>query len=188
MIFGLGKPVTCQRCGVTIEKKQENIFDSTIRGKKKDGETLTLCGNCLMEKFGESLARFKFRAVVVYPQNNMGWNNSDANAYQFYTLKEMSDYHWTDDYIAALHDLLPPAGTRCSTCGAAASFTWVSPKMYFNDWSSSKINTKEKYEKTFVCGRCLLQEFRKKFLENHLKFDEFLPPVDGDSFGTPFEV
>ena len=188
MIFGLGKPVTCERCGVTLEKKKENIFDSTIRGKKKDGETLTLCGPCLMEKFGESLTRFKSRAVVVYPQNDMGWNNSDANAYQFYTLKEMKQYRWTEEYIASLNGLLPSDGTRCSLCGAAASFTWVSPGIYFNDWSSSKINKEENYEKTFVCGRCLLQEFRRKFLENNLKFDEFLPPADGDSFGTPFEV
>lgn len=186
MIFGSGKPTTCERCGVTLEKKQVNFYDSTIRGERQGGETLKLCSNCLFEKFGESLSRFKFRAIVVYPTNEMGWF-SKTNAYHFYTWEEMKEYRWTEDYITSLTGLLPPAGTRCSLCGDAASFTWVSPEMYYNDWSSSKVNQEGNFEKTFVCGRCLLREFKKKFIEYDLKFDEFLPPVDGDSFGTPTE-
>jgi len=195
MIFGLGKPTICERCGVTLEKKQVNFYDSSLRGARHDGETLKLCRNCLIEKFDESLARFKFRAVMVYPMAGTGWF-SKTNAYHFFTWEEMRENHgysksgetrWPEDYIVSLTGLLPPAGTRCSLCGDAALFTWVSPEIYFNDWSSAKVNKDGKYEKTFVCRKCLLREFRKKIIENDLIFDEFLPPVDGDSFGTPTE-
>jgi hypothetical protein len=196
MIFGLGKPTICERCGKTLEKKQVNFFDSTIRGARQDGETLKLCSNCLMEKFTESLARFKFRAIVVYPTVDRGWF-SKTNAYHFFTWEEMREIRgyssdgeanrWPEDYIASLTGLLPPAGTPCSLCGDTASFTWVSPEIYFNDWSSAKVNTEGRYEKTFVCRKCLLHEFRKKTRENNLIFDEFLPPTDGDGFGTPTE-
>lgn len=187
MFFGFGKSKSCQRCGSIIEKSQVNLFDSTLRGSNRAGETLEVCGNCLIDKFGDSLASFKSRAVVVYPTNSMGWLTK-PNAYQFYSFEEMKVYNWSEDFITSLDALLPPAGTRCSLCGGAASFTWVSPEIYFNDFSSGKLNRKGNYEETFLCGKCLLREFEKKCIDGNLTFDEFWPPVKGDSFGTPFEA
>ena len=187
MIFGFGKPKTCQRCGLTMEKGQVNLFDSTIRGRNINGEKSEVCGNCLIEKFDNSLANFNSCAVVVYPTNAMGWLTK-PNAYQFYSFEEMKDYRWSEDFITSLNALLPPVGTRCSLCGGVASFTWVSPEIYFNDYTSGNLNQKGNYEEKFLCNKCLLHEFKKKFIEGNLKFDEFLPPIDGNCFVTPFEV
>lgn len=187
MVFGFGKSITCQRCGSTIEKGQVNSFDSTIRGHNTAGESLKVCGNCLIEKFNDSLKSFNSRAVVVYPTNSMGWMTK-PNAYQFYSFEEMDSYGWEEDFITSLDSLLPSVDTKCSLCGDAASFAWVSPEIYFNDYSSGKLNQKGNYEEKFLCTKCLLREFKKKFIEGNLKFDEFLPPVEGESFGTPFEA
>jgi hypothetical protein len=182
-LFG-SSTVNCQRCSTPVDKKRINVFDSTIRGEARGGEKLKLCGSCLMAKVEESLACFKNRAVVIYPANKIG--KYPTNCYQFYKLD--LKYGWSKEYIEAVRAVLPPQNSVCASCGFAASFNFVSPEIVFLNPFSEKVNQRGNYQEKFLCAKCLASEFKKKFDESNLYFDEFLPPTVDDSFGINFQV
>ena len=61
-------------CGAMTPKRLLNTFDSTVRGERPGGEKLDLYRACLLKKFREYLDHYPFRAVVVYPCQEV-WRN-----------------------------------------------------------------------------------------------------------------
>lgn len=178
---------TCDVCGKSLAKDQINIFDSTFRGSRKTGEKIILCRDHLVSKFSEYVLSYGYRAVVVYPMDRRG--RIHANAYQFYPLDSMKELRWSQDYIDGLEALLPSGQSMCQNCGRSkAVFSWCSPDIYSNNYSSNKLQDRSRFELQVLCKDCLVKKFSDRLLELNLWFDELNPPVDSDGFSTSFEI
>ena len=179
----------CERCGTSLDKKHVNGFDSTRMGRRKNGEKLKLCRNCLFDKFSEYLSRYDARALAVYPMKD-----KHVNAYVFYTIEELAKTTWKTGkwplkYAEQIRQTLPPPNTMCQSCRTRnALFAWCSPEIYSSNYVSDKLNPEGTYRREFLCGNCLAVEFRNKVSENDDVFEEFMPPVDVDGFLTSWEV
>ena len=180
---------SCDRCRKKLDKKQVNKFDSTFRGSRKGGkgEKLKLCRDCLFDKFSEYLSSYDFRAVFVYPMKY--GQPFHVNAYQFYNFDEMKKYKWPKDYIQGIQNILPSPSTFCQSCtNKTAHFSWCSPDLYGNNYTSTKLSQEGSYQREYLCSSCLFDRFKQKVLENDNVFQEFFPPVDSDGFATSFET
>jgi len=179
----------CDRCGGSFEKKQLNGFDSTRDGRRKNGEKMRLCRNCLFDKFSEYLSRYNGRALAVYPMKD-----KHVNAYVFYTLDELSKTSWRtgkwpQKYTDQIRQTLPPPNTICQSCMTNdAFFAWCSPEIYSNNYTSDKLNPEGTFRRELLCGNCFAVQFRSKVVENENVFAEFMPPVDVDGFLTSWDI
>ena len=171
----------CEKCQMVFQKKELNFFDSTIRGDRFGGEKLHLCQNCFIEMVSEYFKNYRNKAVVVYPIKKY-------NAYQFYSMKDLKKWNFSEKFIENVKQLLSSMSSECDECKRKANFIWCSPEIYNDDPFSGKIDISKPFEKRFLCGNCLSEEFAKKICENNLHFDEFFPPIDFDGFCTSFEV
>ncbi|MDG6908469.1 MAG: hypothetical protein JRN20_22085 [Nitrososphaerota archaeon] len=158
-----------------------------MRGKRKGGEKLKLCRNCIFDKLAEYLETYNGKAVFVYPMKDK--QPLAVNAYQFYTFDEMKKYKWSQKYIDSIRQILPAPNTSCQACATnMASFAWCSPEIYSNNYTSVKLNSEGTYRKEYLCSHCILDKFKEKVTENDSVFEEFNPPIDADGFATSFET
>lgn len=185
---------TCERCGVELDKKRANQFDSTFGGSqeaRQTGEKLKLCRDCLFVKFSEYLSNYGFRALVVYPMRD-----KHVNAYVFYSLHEMETAKgggrysaWPRRYIDQIRQILPPPNTVCQSCGTnKAMFAWCSPEIYRNNYTRDKLELEGTYRRDYLCNNCLLVQVKTKVTENNNVFDLFTPPVDGEGLLTSWDI
>lgn len=183
---------SCDRCGMNLDKKQMNSFDSTSYGHKQDGEKLRICRNCLFDKFSEYLSRYNARALAVQP-----FKDKHVNAYVFYSLEELAQKGsgrystWPQSYFDQIRRTMPPPNTICQSCRSSnANFAWCSPDIYpKRDYTSYKLSPEGSYRYEFLCSNCLLVQFKNKVVEIDLRFELFVPPVDNaEGLLTPWDI
>jgi hypothetical protein len=183
---------SCDRCGMNLDKKELNGFDSTSYGHKNDGEKLNICRNCLFDKFAEYLSRYDARALAVYP-----FKDKHVNAYMFYPFQEMTKKaggrysSWPQSYVDQINHILPPPNTVCQSCRTNnATFAWCSPEIFpKRDYTTDNLNPNGSYHLEHLCCNCLLVQFKNKVVEIDLRFEFFTPPVNNaEGLLTPWDV
>lgn len=181
-----GKVAHCPKCDKLVDSREITKFDTTFRGKMREGTVFRLCRDCLFDELRKSLSLPNLKAVVVQPMKDR--DPLHVNAYHFYSLDEMGHMNWSDKFVDGIRSLLP-GNITCLACGRNnARFSWCSPEIYFKDYTSITLNTPGKFETEFLCSDCLVDKFKQKVKENSNYFDEFLPPASSEAFGTSFEV
>lgn len=174
----------CEKCQAIFPIEQLNQFDSTIRDEKDGGEYKSVCRNCLMDEFYNTLKNFTFRAIMIQPLKKL-----NGMAYQYYPFQEMPEYEWTKEQIEDFKKFLPPEDAHCKECSEKAQYNWCSPDIYFHDIFSQKINTTGEFSQEFLCSECLFKKFKELIEKEDIYFHtEFFPPYDGDGLGTSFEA
>jgi len=61
------KEAKCERCEKTLLKKKLATYDTSHQGKYKNGQSIKICNDCLMQLFYEGLGSFDETAIVIYP-------------------------------------------------------------------------------------------------------------------------
>ncbi len=190
----MAKLYRCEVCGVPFPQSELHGYDSTIRDTYHGGENLTLCTQCMLQKFRSSLVAFRARAVVIHPLPQRPlkrvlffFRMVEFNAYQFYPLNLMhtKDYNFSQEWIAAISKYLPPEDARCKRCDAKAQFNWCSPEIYYRD-PFEALNIEGNFHQEFLCSNCLADEFSKAVMTEGLRFYEVQPPVETDGMCTSF--
>jgi hypothetical protein len=183
------KESKCEKCGHTLPKKQLAIYDTTHQGQNKNGHTIKVCNDCLMELFYRDLRTFNEPAIVISPIK--GFNayvtynfNSLLNAKQRSRSIEEDNKKFVDD----LMELLPQKDTKCSCCGNKATYTWCPPEIFNNDPFSWEVIKDSEFEHIYLCKDCLVREFQKKMAEADIRFEVLYPPLQGVGFLCSWEV
>jgi hypothetical protein len=171
----------CDSCQRISDKKRLYLFDSTFRGTRKQGEKLSLCRQCFLEKIKLAFNSYFQQAVLVAPVTQ------GYNAYHFFNFQEMKRFNFKGNYVASIQQILPTNDSSCRRCRATAHFTWVDSSLYRDNPYLGEPDGIPFMSKTFLCGNCLFKEFEKQIINHDLYFDEFHPPVDKNGFATSGE-
>lgn len=83
-LFNLfNKEINCDLCGTKIIKSNAFVFDSSMRGKRPEGEKVCLCKKCFLYKIKQALRVYQGKVVLYYPIKS-------HNAYHYYKFQEDS--------------------------------------------------------------------------------------------------
>ena len=183
------KEAKCESCEKILPKKQLAIYDTTHQGRHKNGQSIKICNDCLMQLFYEDLRNFEETAVVIYPIKGF-------NAYVYYDFngllntKQSSEYMMENDknLVSDLTELLPLSDTKCSCCENKATYTWCSSEIFNNDPFLWEVIKETEFEHQYLCKECLIREFQKKIAELNIKLDGIYPPIQQKGFLCPWQV
>lgn len=171
------KEIQCGLCGSKLRKSHSFGFDSTIRGKRRDGEKTKLCKSCFLDKMRQSIQSFEEKAVFYYPTKN-------HNAYHYYKFK--------DEFIEEIEnedsDIFPPPKSykfipkndeQCMCCNGIAKFSLCKSKAFeeIDTYTVSHIpNDLVKVE--YLCAECLISKLTEVIERENIILNEYFPPVD----------
>jgi len=183
------KESKCEKCGISIPKKDLAEYDTTHQGQNKYGNIKKVCNSCLMEMFYDSLKSFNETAVVISPIQGM-------NAYVTYNFDKLlntkQSSHTMEEnnkkFINELIELLPQNNTKCSCCEDKATYTWCSSELLNNDPFSWEINRYSGLEPIYLCKKCLINKFKEEMEKENIRFELIYPPLKGDGFICSWEI
>lgn len=183
------KEHTCEKCGIVFQKSGLAVYDSTHQGKNRNGYSMKVCGNCILDMFYEDIRSFNDLAIVISPIKKF----NAFVTYDFETLlnarqNSRSSKLSNDKFVNGLKDLLPLTNTKCSDCGNVASFTWCSPEIVRNDPFTWELRNDSEFQHKYLCKECMIREFGKVIKEGDIKLEFIYPPIKGDGLLCSWEL
>lgn len=176
------KEMICDNCGTTFNKKEKGIYDASHQGRITDGYELKVCPTCMVNLIVKQFNTFTNKAIIIKP-------TLKHKSYVFYQFESMDKTNKEDEILVSdLKSFLPHDDSKCNKCNSVATYTWCSPEILNNDPYSWEVNNKHNFSYTYLCKKCLSNEFKKEVESNNVKFKFFYPPITGDGFCTQWDL
>jgi len=184
------KEAKCEKCEKTLLKKKLATYDTSHQGKYKNGQSIKICNDCLMQLFYEGLRSFDQTAIVIYPIKK------GYNAYAYYDFDSLLNTKFTSNIqreenislVSDLTELLPQSDTKCSCGENKATYTGCSPEIFNNDPFSWEVNKDTEFEHKYLCKDCLIRELKNKITELDIELDGIFPPIQQKGFLCPWQI
>lgn len=178
----------CEKCHISIAKKEMCTFDYSLQGRNKEGNKIHLCQSCAREELIENFREHTQKAVIIPP-------DSKYDAYVFYSFQALIDgekhsinKEITLKSIYNIKSFLPKENEKCSCCSNHAKYTWCTLDIFDNaiPWNLD-INLAEKENCIHLCKACFLDCLNKSISNKSLILRAIYPMInEEEGYYTPW--